>query len=108
MHIKQYEIYEIDLTNTIKDEELPENLVHAVILSPNEMNDVLKTIIIAPLTSCEHSAVTPTTFYIDEKIKIRLDQISSLAKKRLKNKIGDVSFSQIPKIKNVLNEMLVK
>lgn len=108
MNIQQYHIYELDLTNTVKDEEVPENIIHAVILSPNEMNDILKTIIIAPLTTCENSTVTPTTFYIDSNTKIRLDQISSLSKKRVKDHIGKIATSQIPKIKNILNEMLVK
>lgn len=108
MEIKQYNIYEMDLTKTIKDDELPENIIKAVILSPEEMNDVLQTVVIAPLTSCENNTITPTTFKIDEKTKIRLDQISSLSKTRIIKHLGEVGISAIPKIKATLNEMLVK
>lgn len=109
MQVEQYSIYKIDLTiGTVKDDELEENILNAVILSPNEMNECLKSVIMAPITTCEDSSITPTTFYIDKNIKIRLDQISSIAKKRIVKRVGSVDTSQIPKIKNVLNEMLVK
>lgn len=106
MKIEQYLIYEFDITGAVKGDELPENIIYAVILSPNEMNDILKTVIMAPL--CNKCAITPTTFLIDEITRIRLDQISSLPKKMIKKYIGKVSTSQIPKIKKVINEMLVQ
>ena len=106
MEIKQYHIYEINISNTIKGDEIPEDIIYAVILSPNEMNDILTTIVIAPL--CNSCAITPTTFLIDDQTRIRLDQISSLPKKRITSYISQIDISQIPKIKNILNEMLIK
>ena len=106
--IKQYNIYEINLDGTIRDDIIPDNIIAGVILSPDVMNDCLKSVIIAPITSCPNASVTPTTFFIDKNNKIRLDQISSLSKKRVQKHLGEVSISQLPKIKKVLNEMLVK
>lgn len=106
MDITQYHIYEIDLSNTIKDDEIPEDIIQAVVLSPNDMNEILKTIVIAPI--CDKCALTPTTFLIDKEIRIRLDQISAVQKRRVRKYLGQVDKTQIPKIKNVLNEMLIK
>lgn len=106
MDIIQYSIYKIDLTNTIKDDELKENIIYGVVLSPNEMNEVLRTVIVAPL--CNKCAITPTTFLIDITNRIRLDQTSSITKKRFIKCIGEVDKSQISKIKSVLNEIFVK
>lgn len=106
MDIKQYEIYRIDLTNAIKGDELPEDFIDAVVLSPDVMNELLKTIIIAPISTC--CALTPTTFLIDEKTRIRLDQISSIPRKRFKKKVGEVDSSQLQKIKDTLEEMLIR
>ncbi|RBQ31936.1 hypothetical protein CRU92_03985 [Arcobacter sp. FW59] len=106
MNIEQYNIYEIDLSGTVKDDEIPENVIEAVVLSPDEMNDILKTIVIAPL--CNKCALTPTTFLIDKELRIRVDQISAVQKRRVTKYIGKVDKTQIPKIKNVLNEMLIK
>ncbi len=82
MDITQYHVYEIDLTNTIKDDEIPEDIIQAVVLSPNDMNEILKTIIVAPI--CNKCALTPTTFLIDKETRIRLDQISAVQKKKSK------------------------
>jgi len=106
MTISQYEIYEFDISKAIKGDEMPENIIHGVIMSPDVMNKVLKTVIVAPLSNC--CALTPTTFLIDENIRIRLDQISSISKKRITKFIGKIDKSQIPKIKDTLNEMLIK
>lgn len=105
MQIKQYNIYEVDLTNPSKS-QASKKIVNAAILSPDVMNDVLKTVIIAPLSKC--CAITPTTFLINEDTRIRIDLISSIPKKRVLKSVGKIDSSQIPKIKDVIDEMLVK
>lgn len=108
MKINQYDIYEIDLSDVINDDELSEDRIEGVILSPNVMNEHLKSVIMAPLSNCNSCDSTPTTFKIDKNKKIRIDQISSLSKKRLIKYIGKLPELQINKIKNILSEMLVK
>lgn len=108
MYIRQYHIYEIDISNTIRGDEMPERIIKGVVISPNEMNDVLKTVLVAPLSECEKCAETPTTFKINDEYKIRLDQISSSPKNRIIEHVGKITSHQSKKIKNVIVEMLVK
>ena len=103
--IKQYDIYEFDLRECISDEEIPEKILTGAVLSPDVMNDVLRTVILAPI--CLKCKGMPTTFKIDEKNYIRLDQISSVNQKRIIKKVGSIDKSQIHKIKSILKEMLV-
>lgn len=77
----------------------------AVIVSPNEMNSTIKTVIIAPLTS----TIRAYPFRVDctfqkKKGQIALDQIRSLDKKRLIKKLG--SFSA-PKINSILSRLSI-
>lgn len=95
MDILQYHIYEIDVSGAIKGDEMPENIIYGTILSPNEMNDILKTVIIAPM--CDNCAITPTTFLINEKTRIRVDQISSLPKKELLNILENLIYLRFQK-----------
>lgn len=106
MILKQYDIYEFDLRTCISDEELPQKVIQGAILSPDVMNEVLRTVVFAPI--CSSCTSMPTTFKIDEFNLIRLDQISTVNKKRATKKVGSVDKSQIPKIKQVLKEMLVE
>ena len=105
MILKQYDIYEFDLRQCISDEELPTKVINGAVLSPDVMNDVLKTVIFAPV--CEKTTAMPTTFKIDEENFIRLDQISTVNQKRVTKKIGSIDKSQLPKIKQIMKEMLI-
>lgn len=105
MIIRQYDIYEFDLRGCISDEEIPEKLLIGAVLSPDVMNEVLRTVIFAPI--CTKCKEMPTTFKIDETNLIRLDQISTVNKKRVVKKIGSIDKSQIYKITSTIKEMLV-
>jgi mRNA interferase MazF len=80
-----------------------------VIISPYEMNQHISTIIIAPMTTKSHAYPTrvPLTFQ-GKKGWIVLDQIRTVDKRRIINKLGKLSFSKIAEVKNVINEMLVE
>lgn len=106
MEINQYEIYWIDLDPT-KGSELKKTRP-CVVISPNEMNHYIKTVIIAPLTS--------TSKNYPSRLKIShdgvagwavLDQIRSVDKSRLFEKAGQLSPSDILEVKNIIKEMLV-
>jgi len=80
-----------------------------IIVSPNEMNEVLNTVIIVPITS--NKKKYPTRIKINKaKIKgmIAIDQIRTIDKRRITNVMGQISVKTIVDIKDVLNEMLVK
>ena len=95
------DVYLVDL-NPTKGTEIKKTRP-AVIISPDEMNRTLKTVIIAPLTSTIRIFPfrTDCTFQ-RKKGQIALDQIRSLDKKRLIKKVGNFSS---PKINNILEKL---
>jgi mRNA interferase MazF len=80
-----------------------------VIISPDEMNQHISTIIIAPMTTKSHTYPTrvPLTFQ-GKKGWIVLDQIRTVDKRRATKKLGKLSSNKISEVKNVINEMLVE
>jgi len=80
-----------------------------VIVSPNEMNQHIATIIIAPMTTKSHNY--PTRIPLTFKTKngwIVLDQLRTIDKCRIVKKIGKLTPGKIIEVKKVINEMLVE
>ncbi len=80
-----------------------------VVISPDEMNKYLQTIVIAPLTSSLKAY--PTRVEISQtKIKGRvvLDQIRTVDRVRIIRKLGNLSKKEIEAVKSVLMETYVK
>ena len=106
MVIKQYDIFLISLDPTIGHEI--KKVRPCVVISPNEMNDHISTIIIAPMTTRSHSY--PTRILIEFEGKkgwIALDQIRAIDKKRFLKKLGKLNKEAIYNIKKIIQEMLV-
>lgn len=106
MVVKQYDVFLISLDPTIGHEI--KKARPCVIISPDEMNKHISTVIIAPMTSQSHSY--PTRVPIKFKAKkgwVVLDQIRSVDKKRLVKKLGRVEPNAIDNIKSIIKEMLV-
>ena len=80
-----------------------------VVISPDEMNLNISTIIIAPMTTKSHMYPTriPLTFQ-GKKGWIVLDQIRTIDKRRIEKKLGKLTANTIMGVKKVLNEMLVE
>jgi mRNA interferase MazF len=103
----QYELVIVNLDPTIGSEI--KKTRPCVIISPNEMNSVLNTVIIVPITS--NKKKYPTRIKINKsKITgmIALDQIRTIDKKRITINLGMIPTKTIVSIKEVINEMLVK
>ena len=105
--MEQYSIYMINLDPTIGHEI--KKTRPCVVISPNEMNQHIATIIIAPMTTQAHVYPTriPITFQ-GKKGWIVLDQIRTVDKCRLVKKLGKLNFTKITEVKKILNEMLVE
>ncbi len=104
--IKQYEIYLVNLDPTIGYEI--KKTRPAVVISPNEMNRNLKTVIIAPLTTNIRDWPTRIKIELEGKIgEIALDQIRTIDKSRLIKKISELDLETILQLKSTLKEMLV-
>jgi len=107
MDVKQYEIYWVSLDPTIGAEI--KKTRPCIVISPNEMNFYLKTVLIAPLTSTIKNIPFRIKLLVDGKAgMIALDQIRTVDKLRLHKKITTADKNIIEKIKETINEMLVK
>jgi len=104
--MKQYDIFWVNL-DPIEGSEMAKTRP-CVIISPNEMNDYLKTIIIAPLTTNLKPVRWRVPVFCDgQNGMVALDHVRSVSKSRLCNYVGSLQISEIRVIKHVLKEMLV-
>ena len=107
MTVKQYEVYWINLDPTVGSEI--QKTRPGIVISPDEMNKNIDTIIIAPLTTKSHNYPTRLkTNVAGKECWVVIDQIRAVDKSRLNGKIGELDKNDIAKIKNIINEMLVE
>jgi mRNA interferase MazF len=99
----QYSIILVNLDPTVGSEI--KKTRPCIIISPNEMNLNINTLIIAPMTS--KSRNYPTRIEISDDSYIVLDQIRTIDKKRIIKKLGNLDIDSILKIKNTIKEMLI-
>jgi mRNA interferase MazF len=79
-----------------------------VIVSPNEMNPHLETIIICPITSKSRSYPTRIEFELEGVTNwIIVDQIRTIDKSRILKTIGRLETDTILALKRVIQETLV-
>ena len=103
----QYQIVTVNLDPTIGSEI--KKTRPCVIISPDEMNDNLRTVIIAPITSVPKKYPSRVKITSKEiKGMIALDQLRTIDKKRIIKVGKQVSTKSISKIKSVIREMLVE
>jgi mRNA interferase MazF len=105
--MEQYSICLVNLEPTIGHEI--KKTRPCVIISPDEMNQHISTIIIAPMTTKSHAYPTriPLTFQ-GKKGWIVLDQIRTVDTRRIIKKLGKLSSHKIAEVKKIINEMLVE
>lgn len=106
MEILQYHVYLINLDPTVGHEI--QKTRPCLIISPDEMNENIKTVIIAPMTtkSLKYPTRVPVTFQ-NTKGWIVLDQIRTIDQKRIIKKLGKINSNTVAEIKNVIKEMLI-
>jgi mRNA interferase MazF len=106
MVIHQYEVYLIDLDPT-KGHEIQKTRP-CLVISPNEMNKTIGTVIVAPMTTKSHNYPTRVELNFQNKQGwIVLDQLRTVDKTRLIKKLGIIDDSSIIKTKQILKEMLI-
>ena len=102
----QYDVYLINLDPTIGHEI--KKTRPCLIISPDEMNDNLRTVIIASMTTKTHDYPTRVSVdFQDKRGWIVLDQMRTVDKKRLTGRLGSIDKKTIQKVKAVIKEMLV-
>ena len=104
--IVQYDIVLVNLDPTIGSEM--KKTRPCVILSPDEMNRHLQTIVVAPMTS--HSKPYPTRVEVKHKLTkgwIAIDQMRTIDRRRIVKRFESLSEKEIEYVKNVLRETFV-
>ena len=104
--MNQYDIYIVDLDPT-RGSEIKKTRP-CIIISPDEMNQHLRTVQIGPLTS--NTREYPWRISIKFRRKngmVALDQIRTVDKRRLIKKAGTAPPRVIAAIKAAIHEMLV-
>ena len=107
MVVSQYEVYLVNLDPTVGHEI--QKTRPCVVVSPDEMNRHVRTVIIAPMTtkSRDYPTRVPVTFQ-RRAGWIVLDQIRTVDKRRLAKRLGRMNKATVERIKNVSWEMLVR
>jgi len=99
--IKQFEAYWASLDPT-KGSEIQKTRP-CIVVSPDEMNESLKTVIVVPLTSTIIDWPFRTTVMVTgKKSSAACDQLRTIAKERLREKISSISSSEKNKILGIL------
>ena len=102
--VKRFEVFLISLDPT-RGREIKKTRP-CLIISPDEMNDHISTVIVAPMTSKGRSYPTRVACtFQGVQGEIVLDQIRTVDKTRLIKKLGWVSASTQVKVLAGLNEM---
>ena len=107
MEIKQYQIVLVNLDPTIGSEI--KKTRPCVVISPDEMNKYLRTIVIAPMTTSSKKYPTRVEVKHDNKIGwIVLDQIRTIDKQRIIKDLGRLSRPEIKVVKEIIKETYVE
>lgn len=78
-----------------------------IVISPNEMNDNLRTVLIVPLTSTIQGwPFRSTVTIMGQKSSAACDQLRAVDKTRLKARIGALKPSEVHKLQDVLRSIL--
>ncbi len=87
--VKRGEVYWVNLDPTVGTEIRKTG--PGLVVSPNDMNDALPRVIIAPLTSKgQPLGCRPEVEFEGKRARILLDQMRSVDKRRLGRRMGDL------------------
>jgi mRNA interferase MazF len=107
MVIKRFDVFLIGLDPTVGREI--QKTRPCVVISPDEMNRSISTVIIAPMTSKGRSYPTRVECQFQDKAgQIVLDQIRTVDKTRLLKKLGQINVSEQEAVLNALSELFAK
>ena len=106
MELIQYHIVLVNLDPIIGSEIRKTR--PCVIISPNEMNKYLKTIVVAPMTTTSRKYPTRIEVKHDGKLGwIVIDQIRTIDKLRIVSTLGRLSNPEVKEVKSVMKETFI-
>ena len=107
MVVKRFEVYLVNLDPTLGSEI--QKTRPCLIISPDEMNDHIATVIVAPMTTTGRMYPTRVNCQFEGKEgQVVLDQIRTVDKFRLVKKLGTISASTQKEVLAVLMEMFAE
>jgi mRNA interferase MazF len=106
LNIEQYMVVLVNLDPTVGSEI--KKTRPCLIISPDEMNEHLRTVVIAPLTSTLRKYPSRVKVHFASKEgMIALDQIRTIDKQRIIKTLGTIKSNEVKKVKEVLMETYV-
>lgn len=107
MVVNRFEVHLVNLDPTIGSEI--QKTRPCLIISPDEMNEHIETVIVAPMTTKGRDYPTRVNCQFEGKDEqIILDQIRTVDKRRLVKKLGKVTDKTRHEVLTVLGEMFAK
>lgn len=105
MNPKRYEIYFADLNPTLGSEI--SKIRPVVVISDDAMNTYLETVVVCPITSTIHPKWRTRLQFscAGKQAEIAVDQIRTISKTRLQNKIDRLSSAQALQLRRIITEM---
>jgi len=106
MEMSQYQIVLVNLDPTVGSEI--QKTRPCVILSPDEMNQFLRTVTIAPMTTTGKQY--PSRLKVKHNAQVGwlvLDQIRTIDKTRIMKSLGSLSNGEIQTCKRIIREIFV-
>ena len=105
MECKRYEIYYADLNPAMGSEI--KKIRPVVIISQDEMNKYLDTVVVCPLTSKVHPQWRSRIQIkcAQKNAEIAVDQIRTISKQRLKSKIDQLSPGKAAQLRKLITDM---
>jgi mRNA interferase MazF len=107
MGVKRFEVYLINLDPTVGKEI--QKTRPCLVISPDEMNEHIGTVIVAPMTTKGRDYPTRISCEFQGKAgQIVLDQIRTVDKTRLVKKLGTIQAEEQQATLTVLQEMFAE
>jgi len=102
--VKRFDVYLINLDPTVGSEI--QKTRPCLVISPDEMNHHIRTVIVAPMTSAEKDYPTRVSCTFRKKQgQVVLDQIRTLDKSRLLKKLGTIDSKAQLEVISILQRM---
>lgn len=104
MVVRRFDVYLVNLDPTVGREI--QKTRPCLVISPDEMNRWIKTVIVAPMTTKQRSYPTRVDCEFDDKHgQVVLDQIRTVDKQRLARKLGRIDVATQEAVLITLAEM---
>jgi mRNA interferase MazF len=104
LEIKRFDVYAINF-NPVAGSEIQRTKL-CLIISPDEMNRHIRTVIVAPMTSAGKDCPTRVTCtFRKRRGQIVLDQIRTMDKSRLIKKLGTIDSKSRIEVISILQRM---